>query len=176
MNHHSKRKGRGQAWGVALAGVAVASLASGQSAPEADPSSRFPTIPAEHRFARSLLGNAMHYASPANKIVDPVSGYPYEGWNHVPARGLHLRAFTQLTAIGQWMELLASVAAGFADTPHLPREQALAQLAHLVKTLRQDQADPKLSAKGLISNFLDLATGKRLGPLASNIEIGRAHV
>ena len=111
-----------RAWfGVALAGVAVAGLASGQSAPEADPSSRFPTIPAEHRFARSLLDNAMHYASPANKIVDPVSGYPFEGWNQDPAKGLYLRSFTQLTAIGLCMELLANVAAGVQDVPWVPR-------------------------------------------------------
>ena len=173
MTLHAKRTGRGRAWGVALAGVAIAGLASGQAKPDAHPSSRFPTIPAEHIYARGLLGDAMHYASTANKMVDPVSGYPFEGWNQDPARGLYLRSFTQLTAIGQWMELLANVAAGHADTPHLTREQALAQLAHLVKTLRQDQADPKLAAKGLLGNFLDLATGKRLGPLASNVDKSR---
>ena len=54
--------------------------------------------------------------------------------------------------------------------PHLSREQALTQLAHLVKTLRDDQRDPTLAAEGLLSNFLDLATGKRLGPLASNVD------
>ena len=171
MTLHSKRTGRGRAWAVALAGVVIAGLASGQSAP----STRSPTIPAEHVRARALLDNAMQYASPANKMVDPVSGYPFEGWNHDPARGLHLRAFTQLTAIGQWMELLATVAGGAADTPHLPRDQALTQLGHLVKTLREDQADPRLSAKGLLSNFLDLASGKRLGPLASSIDKSTIH-
>ena len=154
-------------WGVALAGTILAGVASGQDAPS---TSRFPTIPAEHSHARALLDNAMGYASTANKIVDPVSGYPFEGWNQDPKRGLYLRSFTQLTAIGQWMELLANVAVGNADTPHLSREQAFTQLTHLVKTLRADQADPKLSAKGLLGNFLDLATGKRLGPLASNVD------
>lgn len=165
MDIDLKRTSRG--WGVALGGLLLAGAASGQ-----DPAttSRFPTIPAEHSHARMLLDNAMGYASPANKIVDPVSGYPFEGWNQDPKRGLYLRSFTQLTAIGQWMELLANVAAGNADTPHLSREQALQQLTHLVKTLRQDQADPKLSAQGLLGNFLDLATGKRLGPLASNVD------
>ncbi len=153
-------------WGIALGGLVMVGLAFGAE-PEA---SRFPTIPAEHSHARMLLDNAMGYASPSNKIVDPVSGYPFEGWNQDPKRGLYLRSFTQLTAMGQWMELLANVAAGNADTPHLSREQALTQLIHLVRTLRQDQADPRLSARGLLGNFLDLATGKRLGPLASNVD------
>ena len=64
------------------------------------------------------------------------------------------------------MELLANIVAGTCDTPYLSREQALADLAHLVKSLRQDQHDPRLSAESLLGNFLDLATGKRLGPLA----------
>ena len=55
-------------------------------------------------------------------------------------------------------------------TPYLSREQALNALANLVKSLRHDQHDPNLSAKGLLGNFLDLATGKRLGPLASDVE------
>ena len=172
MDPHAKQDGRAR--GVALAGVVLAALASGQAGPDSAPSSsRFPTIPVGHARVRALLDNAMGYASPANKMVDPVSGYPFEGWNQDPARGLYLRSFTQLTAIGQWMELLANVAAGYADTPHLSRGQALAQLAHLVKTLRQDQGDPKLAAKGLLGNFLDLATGKRLGPLASNVDKSR---
>jgi hypothetical protein len=152
---------------LTILGLMLAGLASGQAGPSG---STFPTIPAEHTHARMLLDNAMNYTSPANKMVDPVSGYPFEGWNADPAKGLYLRSFTQLTAIGQWMELLANVAAGSADTPHLSREQALTQLAHLVKTLRQDQANPTLAAKGLLGNFLDLATGKRLGPLSSNID------
>src|SRR5262245_49675184 len=103
-------------------------------------------------------------------MTDPVSGYPFEGWNQDPKQGLFLRSFTQLTAIGLWMELLANVAAGHADNPFLTRDKALADLAHLVKSLRLDQRDPTLSAKGLLGNFLDLATGKRLGPLAADVE------
>jgi hypothetical protein len=120
--------------------------------------------------ARALLENALRYAAPENRMTDPVSGYPFEGWNQDPKRGLFLRSFTQLTAIGLWMELLGNVAAGHADTPSLPRDKALADLARLVKTLRQDQHDPRLSADGLLGNFLDLATGKRLGPLTSDVE------
>ncbi len=156
-----------RSWSVPLAGALVASLASGQ-APPGRP--QFPTIPAEHPRVYALLDNAMRYASPANKIVDPTSGYPFEGWNQDPKRGLYLRSFTQLTAIGQWMELLADVVAGYADTPQLPRDEALAQLTKLIATLKADQADRSLAAEGLLGNFLDLATGKRLGPLASSVD------
>src|SRR5262245_39070192 len=130
----------------------------------------FPTVPAEHKHARELLASAMRYADPRHKLIDPASGYPFEGWNHDPKRGLFLRSFTQLTAIGQYMELLANIVAGEAGVPDLSREQALARLTHLVKSLRQDQHDPHLGARGLLGNFLDLATGKRLGPLASDVE------
>jgi hypothetical protein len=131
---------------------------------------RFPTVRPEHRHARELLANAMRYLAPENRMIDPASGYPSEGWNQDPARGLYLRSFTQLTAIGLGMELLANVAAGLADTPYLSREQALSHLTRLVKSLREDQRDPRLSAFNLLGNFLDLATGKRLGPLASEVE------
>lgn len=131
---------------------------------------RFPTVPAEHRHARMLLENAMSLVAPENKMIDPSSGYPFEGWNHDPKEGLYLRSFTQLTAIALWMELLANVVAGYADTPHISREQALANLTLLVKTLRQDQLDPKLSADGLLCNFLDLVDGKRRGPLISEVD------
>ena len=127
-------------------------------------------IAAGHEQARKLLDNALRYVDPAQKLVDPVSGYPVEGWNQDPSRGLFLRSFTQLTAIGQYMELLGNVAAGRFDSPALGQEAAVKSLAHLVATLRADQADPTLAAKGLLGNFLDLATGKRLGPLASDVD------
>jgi hypothetical protein len=133
-------------------------------------SSHFPTVRPEDRHVRELLANAMRYVAPENRMVDPVSGYPFEGWNQEPARGLFLRSFTQLTAIGQYMELLANIAAGHCDTPYISRSQALADLIRLVKSLRQDQRDPTLSAGNLLGNFLDLATGKRLGPLAADVE------
>jgi hypothetical protein len=133
-------------------------------------SCHFPTVRPEHRHVRTLLTNAMRYVAPENRMIDAASGYPIEGWNQDPKKGLYLRSFTQLTAIGQCMELLANVAAGTADTPYLSRKQALASLVHLVKSLRQDQRDPRLSAGNLLGNFLDLATGKRLGPLAYDVE------
>jgi hypothetical protein len=138
--------------------------------PPGESTSQFPTVPAEHRHVRALLENAMLYLAPKNGMIDPISGYPFEGWNQDPKRGLFLRSFTQLTAIGQLMELLANIVAGEADTPSLTREQALTHLIRLVRSLREDQRDPRLSAKGLLGNFLDLATGKRLGPLASDVD------
>lgn len=134
------------------------------------PGFHLPTVPARHEHVRALLENALAYAAPVNRLVDEASGYPVEGWNHDPANKLFLRSFTQLTAIGEWMELLANIVAGHADSPYLSREQALANLTRLVKTLRQDQRDPRLSILGLLGNFLDLADGKRLGPLASDAE------
>jgi hypothetical protein len=150
------------------AGAAVA-----DGAPAPTPGFRIPTVPAEHRHVRALLENAFRYVAPENRMIDEVSGYPFEGWNQDPKRGLFLRSFTQLTAIGQWMELLANVVAGEADTPFLSREQAQAKLAHLIQSLRQDQQDPRLSARGLLGNFLDLASGKRLGPLAADVDKSR---
>src|SRR5215203_2328410 len=129
-----------------------------------------PTVPAGHKHARELLASAMRYADPKHKLTDPASGYPFEGWNHEPDRKLFLRSFTQLTAIGLWMELLANVAAGQADTPYLSRDQALAQLTLMVKSLRADQKDPQLSAKGLLGNFLDLSGGRRRGPLTQDAD------
>jgi hypothetical protein len=136
----------------------------------AEASFRFPTVRPDHRHVRELLANALKYLAPENRMIDPVSGYPFEGWNQDPAKGLFLRSFTQLTAIGQCMELLANVAAGITETPYLSREQAISGLTRLVQSLREDQRDPRLSALNLLGNFLDLATGKRLGPLASEVE------
>jgi hypothetical protein len=156
-------------------GVAGVALLAAARPPEADPvpaasGFRVPSVPTEHTHVRALLENALRYVDPANRMTDPASGYPFEGWNHDPKQGLFLRSFTQLTAIGLWMELLANVAAGHADLPFLSRDKALAEIAHIVRALRQDQRDPRISADGLLGNFLDLASGRRLGPLASDVE------
>jgi hypothetical protein len=166
--------GRGVAALLALLGLPAA--ASRLSAEEPGqpalvrPAVRFPTVPAEHEHARMLLENACRLFAPDNKMIDSASGYPFEGWNNDPSKGLFLRSFTQLTAIALWMELLANVVTGYADTPYLSREQALTHLTRLVKTLRRDQRDPQLSADGLLSNFLDLADGKRRGPLNGEVD------
>jgi hypothetical protein len=154
-----------------VAGAGGAGAAAEVDGPPATPATfLLPTVPAEHRHVRALLENALRYVAPEHLMVDPVSGYPFEGWNHDPKRGLFLRSFTQLTAIGQWMELLASVVAGEVAAPFLSREGALERLTQVVATLRHDQQDPTLSKRGLIGNFLDLSTGKRLGPLASDVD------
>lgn len=131
---------------------------------------RFPTIPVEHKHARALFENAMRYFAPESQTIDPNSGYLVEGWNHDPEKAFCLRSFTQLTAIGQWTEVLADIVAGYADTPYMTREEALARLAQVVASLRHDQKDPQVSAKGLLGNFLDMASGKRQGLLASDVE------
>jgi hypothetical protein len=156
---------------LALTVTSDGALASEPTSPGPDRKlDRFPTVPVEHKHVRALLENAMHFVAPRHKMVDPVSGYPFEGWNHDPKRGLFLRSFTQLTAIGLYMELLANVVSGSADSPDFTREQAMAQLTRLVESLRHDQRDPSLAAKGLLVNFLDLGTGKRLGPLTGDVE------
>lgn len=129
----------------------------------------FPRVDPKHRRMTALMENAFGYMSPDHGMIDPVSGYPVEGWNHDPERFLFLRSFTQLTAIGQWIELLGNIAAGNADNPHISRDEALERLALAVKSLRHDQHDPKVSAKGLLGNFLGLEEDKRVGPLASEV-------
>jgi hypothetical protein len=132
--------------------------------------SRSPTVPPEHGHVRTLLDNALRYVDPAVGLFDEVSGYPVEGWNHDSEHQFSLRSFTQLTAIGHAMELLACLAAGEAEVPFLPREEALSRLAKLVASLRQDQRDPRLGAGGLLVNFLDLNPGRRLSPLTGSAD------
>jgi hypothetical protein len=133
----------------------------------------YPMMPRQHRHMRRLLNNAFSYLDPAHRIIDAVSGYPAEGWNQEPADGLFLRSFTQLTAIGAWIELLANIAAGQADNPYLSRDAALDGLALAVAALVADQRDPNLAAKGLLSNFMGFDGGQRRGPLLESIERSR---
>jgi hypothetical protein len=130
----------------------------------------YPNVSPNHQHMRLLLDNAFEYVNPAHGIIDPVSGYPVEGWNQEPQHGLFLRSFTQLTAIGAWIELLANVAAGYADNPYLSKESALSGLSLAVTTLLDDQRNPALAAKGLLVNFLALDGGKRSGPLLETVE------
>lgn len=131
---------------------------------------RYPRVNPDHRHLQLLLDNAFQYLDPTHGIVDPVSGYPAEGWNQLPEKGLFLRSLTQLTAIGAWIELLANVVAGNADHPVVSQESALGALARAVATLLEDQRDPGLSAKGLLVNFMGLQGGKRTAPLLESIE------
>jgi hypothetical protein len=126
----------------------------------------FPLVNPQHKNMQRLLVNAMGYLKPEHGLVDPISGYPVEGWNQEPLRGLFMRSFTQLTAIGQRLELLANIAAGYADNPYVSRAQALAQLELMLSSLLEDQNNPNLSARGLLVNFLGLDATGRIGPLA----------
>lgn len=130
----------------------------------------FPLVQDEHVHMQQLLENSMGYINPEHGLIEPVSGYPVEGWNHDPSKGLYLRSFTQLTSIGEWTELLANIAAGYADNPYISRDEALVMLEKATDSLLADQKDPTVSAKGLLGNFLGLENGKRLGPLGEDVD------
>jgi hypothetical protein len=138
--------------------------------PETPETFNFPLVNPEHAHMQALLANAMGYLKPEHGLVDPASGYPVEGWNQDSERALYLRSFTQLTAIGEWIELLANIAAGYADNPYISREEALSQLSLAVSSLLADQQDPKVSAKGLLGNFLGFSPSGRIGPLSDEVE------
>ncbi len=165
--------GTSVALAACLALAVTAGVARGDGPINAGPgeaAGRYPTVPPGHKHVRALLDNAMRFVAAENGLSDPATGYPFEGWNADPKRGVFLRSFTQLTAIGLSMELLANVVAGQADSPGLSRDRALAGLKRLVETLRRDQRDPNLAAKGLLVNFLDFAADRRVGPLSSEVE------
>jgi hypothetical protein len=148
----------------------MAAETDSRRAADMDPGFRFPELHADHTHMRLLVENAMLYVDPKHGIMDPASGYPVEGWNQEPGIGLHLRSFTQLTAIGLWIELMANIAAGYAETPYISRSAALENLSLALKSLREDQGNPSLSAKGLLVNFLGLEGGKRRGPLLDSVD------
>ena len=117
----------------------------------------------------ALVTNAFQYVAPGQGTIDAASGYPCEGWNHDPQRGVYLRSFTQLTAIGAWINLLANIAAGRAENPYISPKQALDRLQFVLGSLQHDQHDPDVSAKGLLGSFLGFEGNKRTGPLASTV-------
>ncbi len=130
----------------------------------------FPKVDPAHTHTRLLLENAMLYAGATNIITDPVSGYPFEGWNQNLKKGLYLRQFTQLTAIGEWLELMANITAGYADNPCISRDEAKARLIRIVGSLRHDQQDPRVSAEGLLVNFIGFKNSQHIPPLSEIIE------
>jgi hypothetical protein len=130
----------------------------------------FPLVKPEHEHMQALLANAMGWLNPAHGLVDPASGYPVEGWNQDSERVLYLRSFTQLTAIGERLEVLANIAAGYADNPYVSGEEALNQLQQMTASLLHDQTDPNVSAKGLLGNFLGFGPAGRIGPLSEEVE------
>lgn len=144
--------------------------ASSRSPAEINTGFNFPMVGSDHSHMQQMLENAMGYINPEHGLIDEKSGYPVEGWNHDPDKGLYLRSFTQLTSIGEWVELLANIAAGYADNPYISRREAVEKLELAVNSLLEDQNDPTVSAKGLLGNFLGLESGKRLGPLGEDVK------
>jgi hypothetical protein len=129
----------------------------------------YPNLPPSHQYMRRLLDNAFQYANPIHGIIDPASGYPLEGWNQDPENGLFLHSFTQLTAIGAWIELLANIVAGDAKNSLISSESALDGLSLALASLLADQRNPALAAQGLLVNFMGLEGGERKGPLQESI-------
>ena len=162
-------------WGVLLgAGCAHVQPPEVHEAPEVQQPTaevfNFPLVNPEHEHMQMLLANAMGYLKPENGLVDPASGYPVEGWNQDSERALYLRSFTQLTAIGERLEVLANIAAGYADNPYISGEQALNQLQLMTASLLHDQTDSNVSAKGLLGNFLGFSPAGRIGPLSDEVQ------
>ena len=156
--------------GFGLSGSAATQALEDNQQQEQPGSFNFPLLQDRDGHIRKLVENCFRYARPQTAVIDPASGYPCEGWNQEPENGLFLRSFTQLTAIGSWIELLANIAAGYAGNPYLSRQDALRYLEQAVKSLRNDQRNPRLAAGGLLVNFLDLAEGLRKGPLEETVD------
>jgi hypothetical protein len=153
-----------------LPALLLALLTGCRTVPRRPTAFNFPKVDPAHMNTRQLLENALLYAGAAAVMTDPASGYPFEGWNQDPKKGLYLRQFTQLTAIGEWLELMANVTAGYADNPYLSRAEARARLAQITDSLLHDQRDPRLSARGLLVNFIGFENSQRLPPLSEIIE------
>lgn len=154
---------------VLLPALLLALVAGCRTVPR-QPAYNFPKVDPAHTHTRLLLENALLYAAPANAMTDPASGYPVEGWNQDLKKGLYLRQFTQLTAIGEWLELMANIAAGYADNPYVSRDEAKTRLIRIVGSLRHDQQDPRVSAEGLLVNFIGFKNSQRIPPLSEIIE------
>ncbi|MGA3284533.1 MAG: hypothetical protein ABSD57_08750 [Verrucomicrobiota bacterium] len=153
-----------------LSALFLALLTGCRTVPRQPTAFNFPKVDPSHTHTRRLLENALLYAGSANAMTDPASGYPFEGWNQEPKKGLYLRSFTQLTAIGEWLELMANIAAGYADNPCISRDEAKTRLIRIVGSLRHDQQDPRVSAQGLLVNFLGFDNSQRMPPLSEIIE------
>ena len=104
-------------------------------------------------------------------MIDPVSGYPFEGWNQDPAAG----ALPPLVHPVDGHRPVHGAA-----REHRRRQSATARTSRATRPSRTWRSWSRAcartsttrgsSADGLLGNFLDLATGKRLGPLASDVE------
>ena len=79
------------------------------------------------------------YFASGSHVVDPVSGYPFEGYD---------RLYTQPTAIGFYAELLANIITGDIVVAEMSRDQAIAVLNKMMTSLLSDQS--RLGYKGLM--------------------------
>ena len=100
----------------------------------------------------------------------PGLGLSVRGLEPGPGQGLFLRSFTQLTAIGQYMELLANVAAGTLRDALSHPEAGSGDLTRLVKSLRQDQRDPTLSARACWATSWTWPPASGSAPWPSDVE------
>jgi hypothetical protein len=87
---------------------------------------------------------------------DP-SGYPYEGirWNEETRTIEPIRRYTQITAVGQTAEFLASIINGEIVLPLIPVREALNLLTRIMRALQRDQDDPRVSEDGLPIAFIE---------------------
>ncbi len=151
---------------IVLATAAAAGLFVLHSGEKTPVKFEVPYMQANHNHARELLENALKYIE-APGMVDPASGYICEGLNNGSNGGAQLRTFTQLTGIGEWVELQADIAAGQLVVPSVSKDRAFESLDRISQSLLSDQADPGIAARGLLANFIGFDKDRRLGPLAS---------
>ncbi len=87
---------------------------------------------------------------------DP-SGYPYEGirWNEETRTIEPIRQYTQITAVGQAAEFLASIINGEIVFPLIPAREALDLLTLMMRALQRDQDDTRVSEDGLPIAFIE---------------------
>jgi hypothetical protein len=111
-------------------------------------------IEPNHVRMREMVGRLFEYFTFA--WHDP-SGYPYEGlrWDDETRSVEPIRQYTQITAIGQAGEFLASIVNGEIVFPPISVRDALDLLALWVRALQRDQDDPRVSENGLPIAFME---------------------
>ena len=88
-------------------------------------------------YSEKLLDNSLKFVEEEHGMIDPYSSYPVEGWNQDPERGLYLRNFTQLSAIGEYLELLANMSAGYCGDAYSQVELVMYALKLATQVLRK---------------------------------------
>jgi hypothetical protein len=103
---------------------------------------------------REMMARLFDYF--ASEWHDP-SGYPYEGvrWNEETGTIEPIRQYTQITAVGQAAEFLASIINGEIVLPLIPAREAANLLTLMIRALKRDQDDPWVSENGLLIPFIE---------------------